>query len=77
MVFIHPVILRDPDTYTSISKNKYTKFRAEQLQRAERGIPLLPDEINVPVLQEYQRNNTELYSSDNGGFKLTPEDVSK
>jgi general secretion pathway protein D len=77
MVFIHPVILRDPDTYTSISRNKYTKFRAEQLERYERGIPLLPDEVTIPVMKEYDRNNLDLYSSDNGGFNLTPEDVSK
>ncbi len=77
MVFIHPVILRDPDTYSSISRNKYTKFRTEQLDRFERGIPLLPDEITIPVMKEYDRNNLDLYSSDNGGFKLTPEDVSK
>ncbi|MBQ8708744.1 MAG: type II secretion system secretin GspD [Succinivibrionaceae bacterium] len=77
MVFIHPVILRDPDTYTSISRNKYTKFRAEQLERYERGIPLLPDEVKIPLLKEYERNSLDLYTSDNGGFKLTPEDVSK
>ncbi len=72
MVFIHPVILRDPDTYSSISRNKYSKFRAEQLERFERGIPLLPDEVTIPVMKEYDRNNADLFNSDNGGFNLTP-----
>lgn len=75
MVFIHPVILRDPATYSSISKNKYTKFRAEQLQRYERGIPLLPDEIKVPLLKDYDSYDSDLFKSDNGGFSLTPDDL--
>ncbi len=75
MVFIHPVILRDTDTYSSISRNKYTKFRAEQLSRAERGIPLLPDEVNIPVMKDYDTYDSDLFKSDNGGFSLTPDDV--
>lgn len=52
MVFIRPVILRDPVTYSGISGNKYSLFRAEQLDRASKGIPLMP-ELNKPVLPAY------------------------
>ena len=52
MVFIRPMILRDPVTYTGISSNKYSMFRAEQLDRASKGLPLQP-ELNKPVLPAY------------------------
>lgn len=52
MVFIRPMILRDPVTYTGISSNKYSMFRAEQLDRASKGLPLQP-ELNKPVLPGY------------------------
>lgn len=83
MVFIHPIILRDPETYASISRNKYTKFRAEQIDRHARGIPLLPDEINVPVLPEYgadafgsvQTIAVPVTASDDGSFVISPDDI--
>ncbi|MFQ2267126.1 GspD family T2SS secretin variant ExeD [Aeromonas hydrophila] len=34
MVFIRPTILRDADIYTSLSSNKYTQFRNEQVEAA-------------------------------------------
>ncbi|MBR7630539.1 MAG: GspD family T2SS secretin variant ExeD [Aeromonas popoffii] len=34
MVFIRPTILRDANVYSGISSNKYTMFRAEQLEAA-------------------------------------------
>ncbi|QWZ81763.1 GspD family T2SS secretin variant ExeD [Aeromonas sp. FDAARGOS 1414] len=34
MVFIRPTILRDADVYTGVSSNKYSLFRAEQLDAA-------------------------------------------
>ena len=34
MVFIRPTILRDANVYSGISSNKYTLFRAEQLEAA-------------------------------------------
>ncbi|MFQ1656812.1 GspD family T2SS secretin variant ExeD [Aeromonas veronii] len=34
MVFIRPTILRDADVYTGVSSNKYSLFRAEQLNAA-------------------------------------------
>ena len=74
MVFIHPVILRDTETYSSISRNKYTRFRAEQLKRYERGIPLLPEEVTVPLMKDYDSYDEDLFKSDNGGFSLSSGD---
>lgn len=59
MVFIHPIIIRDPNTYSSMSRNKYTKFRSEQLDRAIRGIDLLPDTRTAPVLQSFGGSATD------------------
>lgn len=53
MVFIRPVILRDPVTYSGISNAKYSMFRAEQLDRASKGLRLMPDEITTPVIPAY------------------------
>ncbi|MEZ7862709.1 MAG: type II secretion system secretin GspD [Aeromonadaceae bacterium] len=53
MVFIRPVILRDPVTYSGISNAKYSMFRAEQLDRASEGLRLMPDEITTPVMPQF------------------------
>jgi len=53
MVFIRPVILRDPVTYSGISNAKYSMFRAEQLDRASKGLRLMPDELTTPVIPAY------------------------
>lgn len=53
MVFIRPVILRDPVTYSGISNAKYSMFRAEQLDRASKGLRLMPDELTTPVMPAY------------------------
>ncbi len=53
MVFIRPQILRDPITYTGISNAKYSMFRAEQLDRASKGLRLMPDELTTPVMPAY------------------------
>ncbi|MGL4206659.1 MAG: type II secretion system protein GspD, partial [Aeromonadaceae bacterium] len=52
MVFIRPIILRDPVTYSGISSSKYSMFRAEQLDRASKGLPLMP-ELTTPVMPAY------------------------
>ena len=52
MVFIRPIILRDPVTYSGISSSKYSMFRAEQLDRASKGLPLMP-ELTKPVMPVY------------------------
>ena len=51
MVFLRPTIIRDDETMSSVSNEKYTKMREYQLQRHEDGINLMPDE-SVPVLPE-------------------------
>ncbi|MFC3912593.1 type II secretion system secretin GspD [Pseudaeromonas sharmana] len=58
MVFIRPVILRDPVTYSGISNSKYTMFRAEQLERASKGLRLMPDDITTPVMPEFKSDTT-------------------
>ena len=51
MVFIRPTIIRDDHTLTEISGRKYGYMRARQLDRAERGVDLLPN-ASIPVLPE-------------------------
>jgi len=59
MVFIHPIILRDPVTYTGISSSKYNLFRAEQLaQEAETDRLALP--VERPILPAYGAEPTLL-----------------
>lgn len=58
MVFIRPVILRDPVTYSGISNAKYSMFRAEQLDRASKGLRLMPDELTTPVIPVYGSDTT-------------------
>lgn len=58
MVFIRPVILRDPVTYSGISNAKYSMFRAEQLDRASKGLRLMPDELTTPVIPVYGSDST-------------------
>lgn len=53
MVFIRPVILRDPVTYSGISNAKYSMFRAEQLERASEGLRLMPDNVTAPVMPKF------------------------
>ena len=50
MVFIRPTILRDANVYSGVSSNKYTLFRAEQLDRAaEEGYATSPPRQVLPV----------------------------
>ena len=51
MVFIRPTIIRDDRSLTRISGRKYGYMRARQLERAERGIDLMPN-ARIPVLSE-------------------------
>lgn len=53
MVFLHPVIVRDEETLGAYSKSKYSYIRAEQLQRAQKGVPLMSGE-QTPVLPKYE-----------------------
>nr|P31780.2 RecName: Full=Secretin ExeD; AltName: Full=General secretion pathway protein D; AltName: Full=Type II secretion system protein D; Short=T2SS protein D; Flags: Precursor [Aeromonas hydrophila]CAA47124.1 ExeD [Aeromonas hydrophila] len=56
MVFIRPTILRDANVYSGISSNKYTLFRAQQLDAvAQEGYATSPDR---QVLPEYGQDVT-------------------
>ena len=52
MVFIRPRILNDAQTLLDESKRKYNYIRAQQLQKSEEGITLMPFE-ETPVLKEW------------------------
>lgn len=51
MVFIRPTIIRDDRALTEISGRKYGFMRARQLERAEKGVDLMPN-ARIPVLSE-------------------------
>jgi len=49
MVFIRPVILREPQYTDHLTNRKYLYMREQQLSQRERGVELMPD-AQVPVL---------------------------
>lgn len=49
MVFLHPLIIRDPQTETLISSGKYGYMRDKQLTQKAHGLPLMSGE-EIPVL---------------------------
>lgn len=51
MVFIRPTIIRDDDMMKTISADKYSLIRAEQLENDQEGISLMPF-TSTPVLPE-------------------------
>ncbi len=53
MMFLRPVILRDSATTNSLSQNKYSYMRAEQLQVQKKGLSMLPDH-ETPVMPDVQ-----------------------
>lgn len=52
MLFIKPTIIRTGLTADSVSMRKYNYIRAEQIQRAQQGVKLMPN-ATTPVLPEY------------------------
>ncbi len=50
MVFLHPIILRDPTQGTLYTSSKYSYIREQQLAAREKGISLLPD-VQSPTLK--------------------------
>lgn len=58
MVFLRPTIIRDDETMSAISGQKYSLMRAQQLDKQARGINLMPD-ATTPLLPE-QTSATEL-----------------
>lgn len=57
MVFLHPTILKDRNTITSLTSQKYNFFRAEQMDMRKKGLHLM-DDNEVPVMPEMQQNLT-------------------
>jgi general secretion pathway protein D len=55
MVFIHPVILRDPAVTNSYTNSKYNYIRAMQMQQDEDGVNMLPDKHHpvLPVMEQF------------------------
>ena len=51
MVFLRPTIIRDDETMSALSGQKYTLMRAQQLEKQARGIELMPN-TSTPVLPE-------------------------
>lgn len=50
MVFIRPTIIRDDNVYRSLSKDKYTRYQAEQRERIDKQSKGLIKGENVPIL---------------------------
>lgn len=51
MVFLRPIILRDPATTTDITNGKYDYMRARELDMRHQGVRLLPNKA-APVLRK-------------------------
>ena len=61
MVFIRPTIVRSDDMLTAISGKKYSLMRAAQLDKRERGVPLMPN-AQTPVLPEKGSNSNAWFN---------------
>ncbi|MFQ2057277.1 GspD family T2SS secretin variant ExeD [Aeromonas veronii] len=84
MVFIRPTILRDADVYSGISSNKYSLFRAEQLNAASQEgyltsparqvLPAYGQDVMVsPELQkEIQKQINEMQNRQQSAVETTP-----
>jgi len=58
MVFLHPVILRDPAQGNLYTSSKYSYIRQEQLAARDKGVYLLPD-VQSPVLKPQEEVKTQ------------------
>ena len=58
MVFLHPVILRDPTQGTLYTSSKYSYIRQEQLAARNKGVYLLP-ETQTPLLKPQEEVKTQ------------------
>ena len=59
MVFLRPVILRDPEKASLLSNDRYNDLRTMQQQSGKRGLFLMPNEHEsvLPVLKPEVRSN--------------------
>ncbi|MCP5419043.1 MAG: type II secretion system secretin GspD [Gammaproteobacteria bacterium] len=53
MIFLHPVILRDPVAGSIYTNDKYSYIRDQQIAARQKGVALLP-EVQSPVLKTQQ-----------------------
>ena len=53
MVFIRPTIVRDEASIATLSNRKYNFMRARQLERKARGVNLLSNDTETPLLPEF------------------------
>ena len=58
MVFIRPTIVRDDNAISAVSASKYGLIRAEQLDRKQNGIRLMPGRQS-PVMEEFRQPSTD------------------
>jgi len=58
MVFLHPVILRDPGQGTLHTSDKYSYIRDQQLAARTKEVSLLPD-VQTPVLKPQEEVKTQ------------------
>jgi general secretion pathway protein D len=56
MVFIRPTIVRDEASVAEVTGKKYNFMRAQQLDRQTRGIQLISDDENMPVLPKFDES---------------------
>lgn len=80
MVFIHPTVLKDDEELRELSSAKYSYIRAQQIEQANRGISLMPEEesevlptydealVLPPTYEEYMQDGA-LEQEDNGEAK--------
>lgn len=80
MVFIHPTVLKDDEELRELSSAKYSYIRAQQIEQANRGISLMPEEesevlptydealVLPPTYEEYMQDGA-LDQEDNGEAK--------
>ncbi|MBD3654644.1 MAG: type II secretion system secretin GspD [Kangiella sp.] len=80
MVFIHPTVLKDDEELRELSSAKYSYIRAQQIEQANRGISLMPEEesevlptydealVLPPTYEEYMQEDT-LQQEDTGEAK--------
>ena len=72
MVFIRPTIIRDDDMMKTISADKYSLIRAEQLENNQEGINLMPFS-DIPVLPEPAEHPYALVPEKAKEPQITPE----
>ncbi|MCW9029741.1 MAG: type II secretion system secretin GspD [Kangiella sp.] len=72
MIFIHPTVLKDDAELRELSSAKYSYIRAQQIEQANRGISLMPEEeaevlptydealVLPPTYEQYMKDGSEL-----------------